>query len=50
MATKYALLVAALLPGDKICIIGGTTFTKGNIVFSTSLSVDKAVKKLDIKS
>ena len=35
--------------GNEICIISGSTFTKGNIVFSASLSVDEAVKKLDIK-
>ena len=35
--------------GDKICIIRCSTFTKGNIVFSASLSVDEAMKKLDIK-
>lgn len=35
--------------GNEICIISGSTFIKGNIVFSASLSVDEAVKKLDIK-
>ena len=35
--------------GDKICIISGSIFTKGNIFLSASLPVDEAVKKLDIK-
>ena len=35
--------------GDKICIISGNTFTKDNMVFTASLSVNEAVKKLDVK-
>ena len=35
--------------GDKICTISGSTFMKGNIVLSASLSVDEAVKKLEVK-
>ena len=31
--------------GDKICIISGSNFTTGNMIFGASLSVDEAVKK-----